>query len=683
MPVIVPLVAAVAGALAASAIGTGIVAALVGAFVTFAVSALGNALFGAKKKTPAAVSDITGRDIQARESAAPHRHVIGTVKVSGPLNLMHVQSADGQANKYFWLGLVLAAHEVDGWNTEDIWIDDAPLTDPKFSGLVTWWGRFGKTDQSAIPEVVASIGDPEVWSNDHRGRGRAYIILRLAYSESVFGGAIPNVAVVLRGKKLLDPRTGLSTFTDNAALAVSDYLLSPSGFGVPVDDIDDDAWVAAANLADERVASVHATGGTVPRYSANGTYTLDRTPAAIMEDLLSASAGAAINAGGTWYIEPAAWRPSNVVIVPDDLRGPVSVDENRPLRDVFNTVRATYVRPEGDWQETDAPVLVDAVAKGRHGQEIATGLELPFTTNGYIAQRLMKIALGRNQAGRPVSVTLPCKLVALQVRPGQVIAVDLPGRPRFQGRVTNWRLDDDYAGITLTLEADSAAIYDWNAAVDESVLAVEGTSTLPGATTTIAPVLTLTPPTAPVPTSIDAGWSAVTGALDYELGWRIGGSGEYTLTTQAGTSATIATGARAEMKVRARGALDWSDYAVAEFPPAVARLVVVGAPGGIHIEWSGPATVQVFTSAGTDFAASTLLGTPSGGVADLSLSAGTYSVWARGVGAAGAVGAETDLVTVVAADPASGGSTGGESGPADGGASDGDGEGGEGGDSGG
>jgi len=176
-------------------------------------------------------------------------------------------------------------------------------------------------------------------------------------------------------------------------------------------------------------------------------------------------------------------------------------------------------------------------------------------------------------------------------------------------------------------------------------------------------VLTLTPPTAPEPASISASWSAVSGALDYELSWRTAPTGEFTVTTQAGTSATISTGGRAAMKVRARKNEGYSDYDTALLPPALTRLVVAGTPGGLAVEWSGSDAVQIFTGTTDVFADATLAASPSvaGGVT-VSIAAGTYFVWARAVSAKGAVGEELGPVEAIAEDPASGGSTGGEGG---------------------
>jgi len=141
------------------------------------------------------------------------------------------------------------------------------------------------------------------------------------------------------------------------------------------------------------------------------------------------------------------------------------------------------------------------------------------------------------------------------------------------------------------------------------------------------------------------------------------------------------------MRIRAdRGDGEWSEYSSALFPAALSRFVVAGAAGGIHVEFTGGDTIQVFYHTTTTFASAALLGSVSGGRGDVALAAGAYYVWARPVGAGGAVGAEIGPIAVVAEDLATGGSSGtggapGEGPGQDGGPGDSDSEGGPGGDS--
>lgn len=114
--------------------------------------------------------------------------------------------------------------------------------------------HLGTADQEADSLLVAESGGK--WTTAHRGRGICYVYCRLRINQNnnKFATGIPNVRCVVRGKKLYDPRTGFTVWSDNAALAVRDYLAGADGVAADPDEIDDAYTIAAANACDERVA---------------------------------------------------------------------------------------------------------------------------------------------------------------------------------------------------------------------------------------------------------------------------------------------------------------------------------------------------------------------------------------------------------------------------------------------
>jgi hypothetical protein len=654
MPVaIVGLAAAVVGGVAASVIG-GVAGAIVGALITTAISFAGSALFAEKpKKAPAFEQPLTERKRTIRAAVSPRQVIIGRVRVGGTIVYVHGLSRDGVADKFLLLVIVFAGHRVD--SLETIWLDNVPLTDPKFAGLVGWQFQNGTPDQTPPPWFIE---DSEYeWTAEHRCAGCALLYLRLMKDDAAFPNGMPEVSATIRGANMIpDPRTGTLGYSANPARVVGWYLSSPLGLGEPLDAIDEDTWIAAANICDEDVPL--KAGGTEKRYRCHGAVTLDQAPGDVLKKLLSSCAGDAIVAGGQWYIEPGAWRPSNRVITADEVRGAISVTRNRAFRDLANGVRATYVREAADWEETDAPPLLDSAAVAEDGGEpVYEDLELPFTLSGTVAQRIMQIRLRRLRAQR--SYRIPTMLHHIGLRPGSVVSLDLPRQPRDTVRLAGWTLDADQAGITLVAEQDDAQIYAWNPETDERPLLGVGSVTPLAGTDVTTPVITVTPPTAPVPSTIAVSWSAVPGAASYQLDWRGPAGGAFTETSQAGTSATISTADRAEFRVRAIGGdADSSLYDSALFPTALRAFTARGAAGGIECAFDGAYAIQVFrASVGTAFASATYLGTLSAAGA-LSLSAGTYDIWARPVSAKGVVGPETAAITVTVADDISGGSTG-------------------------
>lgn len=695
MPAAVPLVAAAAGAVAAagassvlattitSAFALKLVSGLIGGVVSFGV----NAALAGKPKRPAEIPlarVAQGRTEELIDSLAPHRVILGRVRVAGALVFVHTKAEGGRPNALLYQVLVLAAHEVE--SIGDILLNDEGLADPKFQNVARVEWRRGTATQSALELLASEIGD--VWTADHRALGRAVLGCRFTYDEAVFRAGRPKVTAIVRGvRDVYDPRTGATGWTDNPALLAAWYLTRPYGYAVPDSRIDWPSVAEAANVCDERVAL--KAGGTEARYTCNGTFTLDQERSDIMTGILSAMAGtAAPTLGGKWVIRAGAWRPVSTEIDADWLRGPVTVQANRPSRDLFNLVRATYVRPQANWQAVDAPPRIDAAALAADGgDEVAETIEMPFTTSGTMAQRLMQQALRRNRAGR--RVTLSATLRGLVVTPGDTVALTLPRLPRATWRVVERAVAEDGAGVDLVLEEETPDLYAWSVD-DEKPLSTTQDVTLPDGAFIAAPVLTITPPTAPVPASIATSWTAVAAAASYTLAWRAPG-GEWTDTTQAGTTATIATGGRAAFRVRAvraDGAVsNWRDAA---FPPELVVWQVIPISGvGFSVTWQGGGAVQVFAGATDVFTAATLRSqTPvTDGRVDVSAAAGALFVWLRRVSAEGVVGAAVGPVEIVSQSngnaagggipdgPGGEGSGGGEGGGADGGGGDGGGDG--------
>lgn len=110
---------------------------------------------------------------------------------------------------------------------------------------------------------------PDKWTVNHRQSGMAKIFTRLSYDRDKFPAGIPTITASLMGKKVYDPRNGLTYWSNNPVTCLRDYLLNTNvGLGATSDEIDDVAANANANICDEQVAVVNesntftADGGT-------------------------------------------------------------------------------------------------------------------------------------------------------------------------------------------------------------------------------------------------------------------------------------------------------------------------------------------------------------------------------------------------------------------------------------
>jgi hypothetical protein len=110
--------------------------------------------------------------------------------------------------------------------------------------------HLGTDDDPADASLLAECGDK--WKDTAVLRGLTYTVIRLDLRQAEFQGGLPDIAVLMKGRKLYDPRTGLTAWSQNPALAIYDYLTSPM-CNVPASDIPLSHIITAANACDEPV----------------------------------------------------------------------------------------------------------------------------------------------------------------------------------------------------------------------------------------------------------------------------------------------------------------------------------------------------------------------------------------------------------------------------------------------
>jgi hypothetical protein len=110
--------------------------------------------------------------------------------------------------------------------------------------------HLGTPDDPADASLLAECGDK--WKDTAVLRGLTYTVIRLDLRQAEFQGGLPDIAVLMKGKKLYDPRDGSRKWSNNPALCIYDYLTSPM-CGVDPSDIPISTYIAAANVCDEQV----------------------------------------------------------------------------------------------------------------------------------------------------------------------------------------------------------------------------------------------------------------------------------------------------------------------------------------------------------------------------------------------------------------------------------------------
>jgi hypothetical protein len=258
---LIPAFAAAVGAAAAGTTLFGLSVAASAILVgvsSFALNGLAGAMAPKPKSTKFADfgAQSSNRTVQLRQAITYRRIVYGEVRVSGPL----IFAGSTSKNKYLHLVIALAGHEVHAIN--EVWINDDVIPNDwisangmvnsgKYSGKIRIIKHLGREDQTVDTTLKAEIPG---WTSEHRGRGVAYLNVRLQFDADLFPTGTPNISAVVQGKPVLDLRTSARAWTPNPAFFSYDWITDQRyGCKALASDINDDQVIAAANANEEIV----------------------------------------------------------------------------------------------------------------------------------------------------------------------------------------------------------------------------------------------------------------------------------------------------------------------------------------------------------------------------------------------------------------------------------------------
>lgn len=629
-----PISALIIGAIGltgtAATIGTAVVTALLTTAVSFGISTLAGALSKGNQKGGAAFLETAqNRKFMKQDSVDSRKIIYGRVRVSGPLVLMYTTDTSSFKNRILHLVVALAAHEVE--EIESVFLDEDEVildgndraTNTIFKGtgndgfvrgtqLVKVKKYLGADDQAASVDLIEDIPG---WTEDHRLRGVAYVYVRLSHSNDRFPNGIPNISAIVKGKKVYDPRTGLTAYSDNAALCIRDYLTLASergGVGATNNDIDDDTVIAAANICDENVTL--KDGSTQKRYTLNGSIDTADKPVDILKDMTASCAGPIppwVN--GKYKVYVGAYETPSVTIDESWLAGDVEVVA-RPERDeLFNRVKGVFVDPEKNWEPTDFPPVANELYKSYDGgDELTKDIQLPFCTDVERAQRIAKIILEKGRQG--IIAIIPCNLKALQVTvwDNVYITLDLLGWSSKVFKILEWQFNQE-GGVSLTVQEETSASYNWNSG--------EATVYDPAPDTTLPDPRIVDPPGNPVVTEAlynstegsgvkvqaNLTWEESTASFlkEYEVSYKLASSSTYIPVGRFISSNTtvydIAPGVY-DFKVNAISNLGvYSDDAITQkeivgltaAPAAITGFELAAINGQAHVSWDQATDLDV------------------------------------------------------------------------------------------
>ena len=238
-----------------------------------ALSAVSTLVGGLMSKGTDATAENFGTKVSTRSGVAPRQIIYGKARVGGTIT--HVETS-GTDNYKLSMIVVLAGHEVE--SLEEVLVNDTKITTTSAGGFqYATNSRFINTDNEnnfgsgrllrfIFKDGSQTTADSLVTSNTSLGSndkfiGVSYIFIQMVFDSEAFGGGIPPLAFVLKGKKVYDPRTGNTAWSDNPALCVRDYVTNTTyGLKATSSEVLDTTalggFSAAANTCDTAAGAI-------------------------------------------------------------------------------------------------------------------------------------------------------------------------------------------------------------------------------------------------------------------------------------------------------------------------------------------------------------------------------------------------------------------------------------------
>ena len=353
----------------------------------------------------------------------------------------------GTDNQYLYIAGVLCEGEIE--SIDEIYVDDK---------LVTWASalthgtvvevdsadtNFYKDSTSHI-QVQAFLGkDDQVsssvlstltnWDTNHRLRGVAYLALRLKWNQDVFG-SLPQIKVTLKGRKIYDPRTTTTAYSDNSALCLLDYLRnSRYGKGLPNSAFEAN-FQSFQDSADECETQVtpYSGGSDIDLFTTNAVLDTSQKVIENVKKLLNPMRALFSYTQGVYILKIESTGTATYTITADNVIGGIKVI-GESKNNKYNRVIGVFTNPEKNWQEDTVSFppaddsslpLADQHAtmlSADNGTLLEGNFSFPCITNPYQCEDLCEIILKRSRNALAIQIQVTSEFLDLVV--GDIVNV--------------------------------------------------------------------------------------------------------------------------------------------------------------------------------------------------------------------------------------------------------------------
>lgn len=410
-------------------------------------------------------SQMGGATATVREPAVARKIIYGKVRAGGAIVFL---DTSGDSNKYLHMVIAFAGHEIESY--EEVYFGDRKVWTASGGYQGSWADyaelNFHKGDQTTADSNLVSRSSK--WDADNKLLDTAYIYVRLKWDAEEYQG-VPNITALIKGKKVYNPVSGVTAWTDNPALCVRDYLVdSKYGMGESASKIDSTALSAAISKCDETITLSDST--TEKRYTLNGVVDTGNTRKTNIELMLTSMGGKLVYSGGSYFIKPAYYVSPVVTIDESVMAGEIQVQTKQSRRSLYNGVKGSFISSEENYIVADYPTQKSSTYATADGEELLLDMPLPYTTTHTAAQRLAKMVMLQSRFS--TAIVLPCNLAALKLKAGDNVMVTNAkmGYTNKVFEVMDYQIepkDDGEIVVLVNALETSSAIYDWNTSDEE------------------------------------------------------------------------------------------------------------------------------------------------------------------------------------------------------------------------
>lgn len=467
------------------------------AVMTFGTTLLSSVIGGMTSKGLNATSGNFGSKFAAR-GATDHRQLIyGKCRVGG--TIVHMETT-GVDNYLLHAVVVLSGHEIQ--SLEGVRLNDIDLTTSSstISGSTVYTvtnADFSNTEnenkydsngrlirytfEDGSQTAANGWMDAQLSSitSSDKFLDCAYVYIQMVFDPEKFGGGMPQMSFIVKGKKVYDPRNDTTAWSENPALCIRDYLTDTTygmkALSSEINDTTNAGGIAAAANACEVDVTLADGSSTEDKYTANGFTNFGASGTGVLEALLSSMAGKLSYTNGQFNVFAGTTQTPSLTITDENLLAPVNIATNVNTGELYNTVKPVFIDAANDYVATDAPVYQDStyltedtpngVANDKPNYVKQMEKQLPFTTTHTMAQRIGRLALKNQRSSTSISCLVDLTFMKLQPADWVYVTNERLGYSQKIFEVVSINMEimqsDDVPvlGVRLSLKETASSIY--------------------------------------------------------------------------------------------------------------------------------------------------------------------------------------------------------------------------------